>query len=157
MKVKDILQPDGIYIKEYYTLDTIIDIICQVTDKTFPVLNDKHEVTGIITPKVIIKMFIPNYFDLLKNFFFVDDFTPLEKIFSKNIVSTITCAAIIAKDVMLTPPVVIHKNGSLLKASSLMLCRNIEFLPVVDDENKFMGVIHEKVLLKHLLKELSKT
>src|SRR3989339_1007973 len=121
MKIKEIIRPGGHKIFENNSMDEIVRLMSSSDEKTFCVVNKDNEVTGIISPKALIKLFIPGYFDLLENLNFIDNFGPLEKLFIEKLDFTICCSAIVAKDIMFLDPITLDENASVLKAASIMV------------------------------------
>ncbi|MBS9778263.1 MAG: CBS domain-containing protein [Gammaproteobacteria bacterium] len=55
------------------------------------------------------------------------------------------------KDVMSSEQVVLHPNDTVSKAFQLMRSKGMRFLPVVDEEGKYLGVFTSPTLIKLLL------
>ncbi len=54
------------------------------------------------------------------------------------------------EEVMSTPPLVVKETTPLMRVLSLMAIKRVEYLPVVDDEGRILGIVRRRNLLKTL-------
>ncbi|WP_137991144.1 CBS domain-containing protein [Streptomyces vilmorinianum] len=60
--------------------------------------------------------------------------------------------ALIARDVMTAPAVTIHAEQTVADAARLMVRRGVERLPVVDEEERLVGIVTRRDLLRVFLR-----
>jgi len=101
-----------------------------------PVVDDENNLLGIITITDLFTALIPDYFEMIDDFLFIDDFGALEKDFSNLPMLEL----FVAEDLMQSKVVTIKESASLLKAPALMKKYNIRRLPVVKG-TKLVGII----------------
>jgi CBS domain-containing protein len=103
---------------------------------TLPVVDNNDTLIGIVKISDILDIFIPNYFDLIKNLGFVHDFGALEDFLPKD-VPEIANAAI---ETLLEPPISVEESETILRAATKMTRHNLIDLPVVDSQGKLVGL-----------------
>ena len=99
-------------------------------------------------------IFMPHYFDLLKDYAFVEDFGSLESAFltQTEIPFLEDDKLVLVADLMNTKFFNITEDVSLLKAASLMNTYKVSCLPVLDLNNKWKGVLTYRDLVLHLFR-----
>ena len=103
---------------------------------TLPVVDNNGILTGIVKISDILDIFIPNYFDLIKNLGFVHDFGALEDFLPKD-VPDIANAAI---ETLMKPPISVAESETILRAATKMTRHDLIDLPVVDSQGKLVGL-----------------
>ncbi|MGH7663978.1 MAG: CBS domain-containing protein [Gemmatimonadaceae bacterium] len=58
---------------------------------------------------------------------------------------------LLVRDIMTERPLTVHPDSVLREAALTMVRANVEGLPVVDDEQRLVGMLSERELLRHLL------
>ena len=109
------------------------------------VLNNAKEVKGIISEFDVINASIPSYMKQMDDLSFIDSFSP----FYNNLKRLLKNKK--ASDLM-NVPTCLKKDTNLLQAAFLMVKKNYVVIPVVDDDNKYLGVITRDTILGVALK-----
>jgi len=137
MKVKDVMTKDIISVLPSTGIREIYSMFCKKHIGGVPVVDRESRLLGLVTKTELLDVLIPDYFGMFTDFLFIDDFGALEE----KLESLPPLELFIAKDLMLTNVITINENASLMKAPVLMTNHNVRRLPVVDDQNKLVGVI----------------
>jgi len=146
MKVSDVMVYDISAVFEDDSIERVVDIMSKQYLSGVPVVDEEMRVVGFITENDIMKASIPSYFALLQSASFLPDTNQ----FVRNI-SQIKDDKI--SKYMSKPPIVIMEDEPLIHAADLMIRHNIKTIPVVDKENRLIGVITKIDILKAALKE----
>ncbi|MFH1258221.1 MAG: CBS domain-containing protein [Elusimicrobiota bacterium] len=154
MPVKEIVRYDFPVISPKASLAELIRTFLIHRQDILPVVNENSELKGIITLEDLIHIFMPHYFDLLKDYAFVEDFGSLEAAFlsQPEIPFLEEEKLVLAADLMNTKFFNITEDVSILKAASLMNTYKVAYLPVLDLNNKWKGVLTYRDLLLYLFR-----
>ena len=137
MKVKDVMTKDVVSVSPSMGIREIYDIFCKKQIGGVPVIDKESKLLGLITKTELLDVLIPDYFEMLTDFLFIDDLGALEE----KLETLPPLELFIAKDLMLTNVITINENASLMKAPAIMSNHNVRRLPVVDKQNKLVGLI----------------
>ena len=137
MKVKDIMTRDVVKIGPSAGIREIYNIFRKKNVGGVPVVDNENKLIGLITKTEILEVLIPDYFGMVTDFLFIDDFGALEE----KLESLPSLELFVAEDLMISGPISIKENASLMKAPVLMNKYNIRRLPVVDDDNNLVGIV----------------
>ncbi len=144
MKVSDVMIYDISAVFEDETVERAVNIMAGHVISGVPVVDEDMKVVGFITETDIMKASIPSYFSLLQSASFLPDTDQ----FMKNI-SRIKDHKV--SEYMSKPPIVVKADSPLIYAADLMIRHNIKTIPVVDDENRLIGVVTKMGILKAAL------
>lgn len=136
MKVKEIMTRDVICISPSEQLKDIYRIFCEKKIGGVPVVDEKKNILGIVTKKELLAALLPDYFDMIDDFLFIDDFGELEKILE----SIPELRLFIAEDLMMRKVITIDEDASVMKVPALMNKYGVRRVPVVK-EGKLVGII----------------
>jgi CBS domain-containing protein len=116
---------------------------------SLPVIDERGVLVGIISRTDLLHVFLPNYFGLLDDFSFVQNFGALEV--DKGSFKMIE-KLFVVDDLMTKKVITIEERSSLLKAIAIMKKHGVRNLPVVKDE-KLVGIITRGDILRAFLRE----
>ncbi|MBO8139346.1 MAG: CBS domain-containing protein [Thermosipho sp. (in: Bacteria)] len=141
MKVKDFYIRDITAVLEDEAISRVLKILSRQEVSGIPVINEDYKVVGFISENDIIRASLPSYFALLQSASFIPDLNQfvrnLKKISKKPV-----------SEVMTKPAIVIKESTPLLHAADLMIRHNLKILPVVDDEEKLLGILTRMKILE---------
>jgi len=146
MKVKDVMTRRVVTVGLSAPLREIYRILCEKNIGGVPVTDDKGRLLGMITKTELIDVLIPDYFDMIGDFLFIDDLGALEE----KLEFMPSLELFIAEDLMVVTVISISENASLMKAPLLMSKYNVRRLPVVKDDNELVGIITRMDVCKAL-------
>ncbi|MCD6105237.1 MAG: CBS domain-containing protein [Thermosipho sp. (in: Bacteria)] len=150
MKVKDFYIRDITAVLEDEAISRVLKILSRQEVSGIPVINEDYKVVGFISENDIIRASLPSYFALLQSASFIPDLNQfvrnLKKISKKPV-----------SEVMTKPAIVIKESTPLLHAADLMIRHNLKILPVVDDEEKLIGILTRMKILEAVSGEESLT
>jgi len=137
MKVKDVMTKNVITAKLSTGIRELYRIFSERHVGGVPVLDENSRILGMVTKTEILDVLIPDYFDIVTDFLFIDDLGSLEE----RLEFTPTLELFIAEDLMIHDVVTISENASLMKAPVLMNKYNVRRLPVVAGDGTLTGII----------------
>ena len=79
MKIKDIMTREVISITPNIGIVEIYNIFREKRIGGLPVIDKKGDIVGIVTKKELLAVMLPDYFTMIEDFLFVDDFGALDE------------------------------------------------------------------------------
>ncbi|MFH1381141.1 MAG: CBS domain-containing protein [Candidatus Omnitrophota bacterium] len=149
MKIRDVMTTDVIKVTPSTGIRKIYEIFCANNIGGVPVVDNTGKIIGIVTKTELLTALIPDYFDMIGDFLFIDDLGALEE----QLESIPSLDLFIAEDLMVTDVITINQNASLMKAPVLMNKFNVRRLPVVDEDKKLVGLITRMDVCRALFSE----
>lgn len=137
MRVKDYMTKEVISISPSTGIKDIFRILRERNIGGAPVVDKERKVLGMVTKNELLTVIIPDYFDMIGDFLFIDDFGALEE----ELERLPELKLFIAEDLMIRDVVTVNEDASLLKVPALMDKYNVNRLPVMDKNNKLIGII----------------
>jgi CBS domain-containing protein len=148
MKIRDVMTRDVVTITPNVGIQEIYRLFCKKGFGGLPVVTKEGRVVGMVTKNELLAVILPDYFGMIENFLFIDDFGALDK----ELDSLPELNLFLAEDLMVRNVITIDANASLLKAPVLMHKHNIKHLPVTE-EGRLVGIITRSDILKALLEQ----
>jgi len=102
-----------------------------------PVVDAEGRLLGTVSHDELMGVFIPHYLSMLDELAFVGDMAAIEA----RTMSSIEPSLFVAEDVMRTNPIKVTPDTSLMKVAALLINKKLGFLPVVDEQNRVVGVV----------------
>lgn len=138
-KVSDVMTKSVVSVRLDSGVDDAIELFKKYSYKSFPVVNEKNEVKGVINENAALLHAL---------------FQSLPKTFSKMMASVgvknlqrLMCTA--AGELM-DAAAVISQNAELEEAVRVMAKERVDRLIVVDESNKLIGIISKRDIIKGL-------
>jgi CBS domain-containing protein len=137
MKIKDYMTKNVITVTPATSIYDVYKLLAEKQIGGVPVVNKDKKLLGIVTKTEILNVFLPDYFDMIDDFLYIDDFGALEE----ELEALPVLELFIAEDIMVEDAVTIRAGASLLKAPVLMNKFGVRRLPVVDKDGYLVGII----------------
>ncbi|KUJ96807.1 MAG: hypothetical protein PWR24_161 [Desulfonauticus sp.] len=152
LKAKDIMQTKVITIEPQETIIQAAKLMLGNQINGLPVVNKENKVIGIITQSDLIltqkKVDLPSFFTLLDGFLPLSSLNKLEEEIKKM-------SAVRVKEAMTPNPLCLSPEHTLEEIAQIMAEKKYHTLPVVDEEQKLIGIIGKADILKALVNESS--
>jgi CBS domain-containing protein len=147
--VKEFMTKNVIAVKENDTIKSLFKLMDKHVILGVPVINDDNQVIGIVTESDLIDHFTtlkaPRGVNLLGSIVFLDDISKFNENLKEHCAETV-------KDLMTTEVITINPNANLLDAINLMSKHDVTRLPVVDKNNKLLGIIARTDIVHQIAK-----
>jgi len=140
MTALDIMQRDLIAIMKDESIDRFIIICKRHGLSALPVVDDNFKLVGYLSESGIISASLPGYLSLMESSAFIPDshqfFTGLNKILYKPV-----------SDFMVDKPFKVNVDDTVLHVADVIIKNKLKIIPVVDDQNRLVGIIRRIGLL----------
>jgi CBS domain-containing membrane protein len=154
MKVKDVMRTSVIVLPQNATLKDVLDQFLTHHLDSLPIIDAAKRVVGFITIDDLADIFLPRYYEILRDFSALEDKGQLAALFSEPFAGLDTHheKLILAADVMSSKIRWVLSDDSLLEAAASLQEQNYERLPVVDKDQKLVGLISDFEVILALLR-----
>jgi CBS domain-containing membrane protein len=154
VKVRDVMRKSVVSLPQNGTLHEVIQAFVRHHIDTLPVVDAAQRVVGFITVDDLIDIFLPRYFEVLRDFAALEDKGQLASLFDLSFRGLDQTAEklILAADIMNTRIQWVLNEDSLLQAASRLQSQNFQRLPVVDRDQKLVGLISDFEVVLALLR-----
>lgn len=145
MKALDIMQKKVDFVTPEASLRQASKIIFGKAHMGLPVVSNKtKKLVGFVTDQDIISQCFPSMREYVEDIVHEQDFSEMEKKL-KNIMN------LKVKDVMSKHVISVKKDDPLLKIESMMKLKDIARLPVVDDNDRLIGILTKRDIFRALV------
>ena len=148
MRAKDIMKRQVVFVRNEELLAEVVNILMQHQISGVPVIDENNHLVGVVSEKDLMTkekgLNISSYMTMMTSILSIDGKKQLGK--SRERLQTAT-----AKEVMSTPAFAVHAEATVEEIVSLMMNRHINRIPVIDDDNKLIGIIGRTDLLPLLI------
>ncbi len=107
-----------------------------------PVVDGDGHLLGVVTHEELINIFLPHYLSMFDDLAFLDDLSAIEA----QTMAEIEPSLFLAEDVMHADPHTVSPETSMMKVAAIMLNNKHVLLPVVDEDNRVVGVINRSAV-----------
>lgn len=149
MYAKDIMCNHVISVKKEAKLSEVVGILLQNHVSGVPVVDKDKHLVGIITEKDLVTnedgLNISSYMEFIESILFVDGKKTMRA--ARENLKSLT-----AKDIMTAPVYSVRMEATIEEIVSLMMNRHINRIPVIDEDNRLVGIIGRNDLLPMLIK-----
>lgn len=150
MKVQDVMTPTVVTVTPKSSFKNVWKILFQNRVNALPIVDQKKKLLGIITKEDLLKKLYPDYTELFEDFSAAADFEAMEEKMDTLIDST-------AQELMNVRAIFTREESPAMRALSRMIARRVNQLPVLDDEDKVIGMITKGDVFYALFRKHLKT
>jgi CBS domain-containing membrane protein len=143
MKVRDVMRKPVISLPQNGKLKEVVATFVQNHIDCLPVIDAAERVVGFITMNDLIEVFFPRYPEILRDLAVLQDKGQIGSLFDTSFtgLDRVQEQLILAADMMNSHVQCVSQEDSLLQAASRMQAQNLQRLPVVDRDQKLVGLI----------------
>lgn len=142
MKARNYMTKDVVTVGRSANIAEIARLLREHRITGVPVVDDDGRLLGVVTHEELINVFLPHYLSMFDDLAFLDDLSSIET----QTMSEIEPALFLAEDVMHVAPHTVGPDTSMMKVAAIMLNNKHVLLPVVDHENRVVGVINRSAV-----------
>jgi len=146
LTAKDIMTRKVVSVKKDTTIEQLIKLLIKHDISGVPVVDEHNSIIGIVTEADIIVRESDLPFALSFGFSFLKNYES----FLKNNQEYLNTKV---GKIMTEKIKVVRQDTSITKVVNIMINNNINRLPVVDKDNKLIGIIARSDVLKSMLKK----
>lgn len=134
MLVKDVMIKAVRTARKEDSVRTVAAIICTNKISGLPVVEGDDILVGLVSEKDILNSLLPSYSDFLLDPIRARDFEAMENSYKEILSKTVG-------EVMTPRAFSVSPDDPLMKAASQMAIHKFRRIPVVDKENKLVGIV----------------
>jgi len=145
--VQNFMTANPVTAKPLDSVETVLKLLEEQHISGLPVVNDNNEVVGVVSETDLLfkerPIRMPLYLTFLGSVIYLESLDKFEQQLKKSL-------GMLVQDVMTPEPINISVDAPISEAASLMLDKRINRLPVVDQDNKLIGILTRSDLMRVL-------
>lgn len=142
MLVNEVMLKDVLTVQPTTTLATLIKLFEDFHSfPLLPVVDEQNRLLGVIRLPELLKVFVSERLEELKNIPFLEEELPEEESIFEVQLDPNLGKTLLAQDLMDKKTITVEEEASIEKAFTLMKLNSLEKLPVVDKEGHLQGII----------------
>lgn len=145
MLAKDIMTKEVFSVNENDTVDTVIKLLLEKEISGAPVVDSENRLVGVISEGDLIyksKTFhFPLYYSIFDSYIFLEKPSIIEDQLEKM-------TGYKVKDVMTKDVISVNEDATINKMATIMTEKDINRIPVVDNENKLVGIVARRDIIR---------
>ncbi len=147
MEVKDFMHRQIVTAGPKTLMLEIWKLIMREQVHSLPIVDRDKHVIGIIVKEDLLEKLFPDYVDIIPDFSAGED---VDEDFKEKLdkIKNWTAERVMQKNVVFTRP-----NTNAMRALSRMIVRKIRQLPVIDDDDKIVGLVSKGDIFDGLFKK----
>jgi CBS domain-containing protein len=145
--VQDFMTPNPVTVKPTDSVATVVKILDEQRFRGLPVVDDQGKFVGLISEEDLIvreaPVQSPLYLTLLGSIIYFDSSEKFQQQLKKSL-------GMLVQDVMTTKPATTQPQATISEVAQTMLQSRVGQLPVLDDQQKLVGIITRHDLIHAL-------
>jgi CBS domain-containing protein len=145
--VQDFMTPNPVTVKPTDSVATVVKILDEQRFRGLPVVDDQGMFVGLISEEDLIvreaPVQSPLYLTLLGSIIYFDSSEKFQQQLKKSL-------GMLVQDVMTTKPATTKPQATISEVAQTMLQSRVGQLPVLDDQQKLVGIITRHDLIHAL-------
>lgn len=150
MLAKDIMTKDVFTIHKDDKVEDAIKLLLEKNISGLPVVDDEFKIVGIVTEGDLIyrskNFHFPLYYSIFDSYIFLENPSMIEEQLEKMTGYKIS-------DVMTKNVCTAMENASLNDISTLMTEKDVNRIPIVDQNDKLIGIVARKDIIKSYIQK----
>jgi CBS domain-containing membrane protein len=134
LKISDCMKRNVISASPNTSIRDAVQILVKNHIGTLPVVDHASRLIGLVRVRDLITLAMPDFVHLLENVDFVHDFGAVENQKPGSDILVLPIEKIMGE------PVAVEETAGLLRAAALLQEHKLNDLPVVNDENRLVGI-----------------
>ena len=153
LTAREIMTENVITIKKDSSIEELSEILLKNKISGVPVVGSDGKIAGIVTEGDIIvqdtDLHFPRYFKLLDGIIYLDSLNRFRDNLKKHLATKV-------EDIMVSKVRTISPETSISDIAELMLKQKINRLPVVDEEDKVIGIVTRADIVRSMIPKENK-
>jgi len=153
VKVRDVMKLKVVSLPQNSNLGQVVQAFVRHQIDSLPVVDAAERVVGMIIMDDLVDIFLPRYYDLLRDYSALEDKGQLASLFDVSFIGSdkLQSNLILAADIMHTQVHWVSAEAPLLEAAALLQSQHFQRLPVVDRDRKLVGLVSDFEIILSLL------
>jgi len=145
LTVRDLMHRQVVTVSPDDTLKEVANKLYRYKVSGMPVIDSDSHVVGVISEVHLIRAALPNFESLIQNLALSPDVEPFDDLLRHE-------DEIKVKDIMTTRVFTTTEDTPIVEAAAQMLFRNIRRIPVVENDNKLVGIILRRDIVSKVIR-----
>ncbi|MEW5701305.1 MAG: CBS domain-containing protein [Candidatus Zixiibacteriota bacterium] len=145
LTVRDLMHQNVVTVTPDDTLKEVANRLYRYKVSGVPVVDHDGRVVGIVSEVHLIKAALPNFESLIQNLAVSPDVEPFDDLLRRE-------DEIKVRDIMTTRVFTTTEDTPIVEAAAQMLFRNIRRIPVVEGDNKLVGIILRRDIVSKVIR-----
>lgn len=134
MKVKNCMKVHVIHCGEELTIGDAARLMVRNHIGTLPITDLENHLVGLCNLRNIVNQLMPEFVHMVENVDFIGDFGAIEnRLMDPELLKTPICE-------VMGEPISVEEDDGLVRAIAMLQEHNLTDLPVVDSENRLVGI-----------------
>jgi CBS-domain-containing membrane protein len=134
MVIRDCMKRRVFCIKPTATIREAVSLFLEHHIGTLPVVDSHEHLVGLLLLRNVLSLVMPDFTHLLEDFDFITDFGAAENHSLRGENLKVPVSKVMEE------PISVEESSGLLRTSALINQENLVDIPVVDSENKLVGI-----------------
>ncbi len=147
MKAREIMNKEIIKVSREENVKVLVDLLLEKKISGVPVVDEENRVVGIVSESDLIypekSLHIPAFVRILDGIIFLESLKDFEKELKKMVAYKV-------EDVMVKDVITVKEDTDTEEIVNILLKKRINRVPVVDEDNKLIGMITRSDILKNI-------
>jgi CBS domain-containing protein len=148
LTAKEIMTKKVITIKKNASIQELSELLVDNKISGVPVLDENEALAGIVSEgDIIVKnsdLHFPRYFKLLDAIIYLESLNKFKESLQKHLATRV-------EDIMTTKVKTVSEDTPINKIADMMLDSRVNRLPVIDKNNKLIGIITRADIVKSIV------
>ncbi len=149
-RAKDIMNKEVITIQKHASIEKLSSLLLKHEISGVPVVDDQGNMIGVVTEgDIIVKdsdLQFPTYFKLLDSIIYLESLSKFKRNLKKHMGTKV-------EDIMSKNVVTIDQETPVNKIANIMTSKNINRVPVVDQDKNLVGIVTRADLIKSMTEQ----
>jgi len=149
-RAKDIMNKEVITIQKHASIEKLSSLLLKHEISGVPVVDDQGNMIGVVTEgDIIVKdsdLQFPTYFKLLDSIIYLESLSKFKRNLKKHMGTQV-------EDIMSKNVVTVDQETPVNKIANIMTSKNINRVPVVDQDKNLVGIITRADLIKSMTEQ----
>lgn len=144
MKISELMVKDLTSVEADDTIRMLVETLESSETSSIPVTDEESRLVGIISERDVLAAAVPKYMELLHSASFMPNIDQLTGGLNRIADDPV-------KQHMSIRVISVRSEAEDLQAADLMLRHKLRLLPVVDGDNRLVGIVRRVDLFRHVL------
>ncbi|MTI48659.1 CBS domain-containing protein [Sporosalibacterium faouarense] len=145
MQARDIMTKEVISVNEENTVEEVLRIIVENKISGVPVVDEDNKVKGIVSESDLMfkdrDISSPPFIPIFEGFILLESIKKFEEKLRKKVAYKV-------KDIMTKPVIKVEEHEEVHEIANIMLEKQVNRVPVVDEEGRLVGIVSRSDILK---------
>ena len=146
MKVKEIMIKDVVSIKPDDNAKDALALLFKMQISGLPVIDGQGKLVGMFTEKDILRSILPSYIEKVGRFVYEENPKSIKNKFKE--LENLKVSQLMRKEV-----ITVFEEAAVCEVARIMLTQKVRRTPVLNKENKVVGIVAREDIIKSYAKE----